>query len=168
MRIRRFSPVGLALAGLLAACGGEAPAPAPSPSEAAPPENPPGIALSDARVQLPAVAGRPGVAYFTVTQGSGAPRAIAAVHVEGAGRAEMHATRDEGGVSRMEQVASVPVGAGKSVKFAPGGNHVMLFDLAPALAAGTATELTVTFDNGDKATIAAPVQAAGTGMDMTP
>src|SRR5688500_1125928 len=112
MRKQDFRIAGPVLTALLAACGSESPLPAPSPTEHAapesPPENPPGLALGDARVQLPAVAGRPGAAYFTVSQGSGAPRAIAAVHVKGAARAEMHATHESGGVSRMEQVSTVP------------------------------------------------------------
>ena len=65
---------GLALA--LTGCGEKAPQePAAASSSAdATPENAPGIALTDAIVQLPVVAGRPGVAYFTVSQGNGAPR----------------------------------------------------------------------------------------------
>jgi copper(I)-binding protein len=56
---------------------------------------------------------------------------------------------------------AVPLESGKSVEFKPGGNHVMLFDLAPTLKAGGVTELTITLDNGDKATTKAKVLGPG-------
>lgn len=163
--------IGLALAG----CGGSksddsAPATGAAPDET--PENAPGIALTDAVVQLPIIAGRPGVAYFTLSQGSGAPRKIAAVHIDGAGRAEMHESKTVNGVVSMDAVKEVPLEAGKSVAFAPGGYHVMLFDLDASLKAGGTAELTITLDNGDKASTTAKVEAAGggsgkmDGMDM--
>jgi copper(I)-binding protein len=51
------------------------------------------------------------------------------------------------------------------VKFEPGGYHAMLFDLDPALTGGVPAELTVTFDNGDKASVAAAVARAGAGAE---
>ena len=57
------------------------PEPAPTTQAEAAPENAPGITLGQARVQLPVVPGRPAVAYFTLSQANGAPRAVAAVHV---------------------------------------------------------------------------------------
>jgi copper(I)-binding protein len=157
--------LGSALAAALAACQAQAPEPAPTEAADATPENAPGIALGDARVQLPAVSGRPGVAYFSVSQANGAPRKLVAVHVDGAGRSELHQTVQEGGVSSMKPVAEVPIGPGRTVKFEPGGYHAMLFNLDPSLAAGKPAELTVTFDNGDKASVAASVGTVGAGAE---
>ena len=141
----------------LGACG-EAPEVPPEKGAAtAPPEAPPGISLSDARVQLPAVSGRPGVAYFTISQSSGPPRTVAGVAVELAGRAEMHETMNKGEAMTMQPVEAVPLESGKNVEFAPGGKHVMLFDLDPKLRFEDSVELTVTFDGGDKATARARV-----------
>ncbi len=156
-----LSSLALALTG----CGEKAPQePAAASSSAdATPENAPGIALTDAIVQLPVVAGRPGVAYFTVSQGNGAPRKVAAVHVDGAGRAEMHESKMENGVSSMSPVKEVALEPGKTVEFKPGGFHVMLFDVADTLKAGGTTELTITLDNGDKATVVAKVTSPGGG-----
>ena len=151
---------GLALA--LASCGSSEPQPAPSAAAQPSPEAPPGITLSDARIQLPLVSGRPGAAYFTVSQANGAPRKIVAVAVEMAARAEMHETK--GGT--MAPVSEVPVGAGKTVKFAPGGYHVMLFELDPKLRFAKDAELTVTFDGGDKASARAPVTTMQETMEL--
>lgn len=129
------------------------------------PESAPGIALTDAVVRLPLASGRPGVAYFTVSQGSGAPRKIAGVYVDGIGRAEMHESMMEGDHGTMAPVKDVPLEPGKAVEFKPGGFHVMLYDFGTGLTAGGTTELTVTLDNGDKITTTAKVEAPG-GMAM--
>ena len=155
----RIIGVGLASCLLLGlgACGEAPKLPVETEAVEAPPEAPPGISVSDARVQLPAVSGRPGVAYLTVSQSSGPPRAIAAVSVEMAGRTEMHETIKAGEAMTMKPVESVPLESGKSVEFAPGGKHIMLFDLDPKLRFEDSVELTVTFDGGDKATAPAKV-----------
>ena len=151
---------GLALA--LTACGSNEPKPSPSEAAQPSPDAPPGITLSDARIQLPLVSGRPAAAYFTVSQANGAPRKVVGVAVEMAGRAEMHETR--GGT--MAPVSEVEVGPGKTIKFAPGGYHVMLFDLDPKLRFTKGAELTVTFDGGDKASARAAVTTMADTMEM--
>ena len=140
-----------ALALGLGGCDGGTPAPQASPTAQVVPENPPGIVLSDARIQLPAVSGRPGAAYFTVSQASGAPRSIAGVTVAMVGRTELHETMKSGGASSMKPLKTVPLASGQSVAFEPGGRHVMLFDLDPKLRFEDQTDLTVRFDNGDEA-----------------
>ena len=126
------------------------------------PTGAPGIALTDAVIQLPLVAGNPGVAYFTVSQGADGARKLVGVSVDGAGRTEMHESKTAGGVSSMDEVKAVAIEPGKTVAFAPGGYHVMLFDVDKALKPGMTRELTATFDNGDKTTVLAKVQS-GTG-----
>lgn len=166
--MRKLAIIGLsALALSLGACGQKAedPTDQASSSAAAGPESAPGVTVTDAMVRLPAVPGTPGAAYFTVSQGSGAPRTIASVYVEGAQRAEMHETVTKNGISSMQQVKDVPIEAGKSAEFKPGGLHVMLFDVADSLKVGGTTELTITLDNGDKVSVPARVEALGGGSD---
>ena len=151
---------GLALA--LSACGSNEPKPSPSAELDYPPDAPPGITLSDARIQLPLVSGRPGAAYFNVSQANGASRRVVGVAVEMAGRAEMHETRG----STMAPVSEVEVGPGKTIKFAPGGYHVMMFDLDPKLRFVKDAELTLTFDGGDKASARAAVTTMADTMEM--
>lgn len=166
--MRKLAIIGLsALALSLGACGQKAEDPTDQASSSAPagPESAPGVTVTDAMVRLPAVPGTPGAAYFTVSQGSGAPRKIASVYVEGAQRAEMHETVTKNGISSMQQVKDVPIEAGKSAEFKPGGLHVMLFDVADSLKAGGTTELTITLDSGDKVSVPARVEALGGGSD---
>lgn len=150
---------GLALA--LAACQqSEAPAPSESETLAPLPDAKPGLAGSDARLVLPAVEGRPGVAYFVLHNGSAKNVDIAAVHIDGVGRAEMHNTVG----SSMKPVETVPVEPGKDVTFAPGSLHVMAFDIDSALVPGGAGEMTLTFAGGDKLSMPIKIEAMGSGM----
>ena len=152
---------------MLSGCGDSTPAPDEPEltQEITEPDPETGIMLSDASVRLPAVDGRPGVAYFTVQAPDDAGLEIVSVFVDNVGRAELHRTVEEGGVNRMETVESVMVPAGESVSFEPGGYHVMLFDVGPAMVASGMAEMTVSFANGDKASVAAPVSAAGDEME---
>ena len=157
--MRLFVAAGLAVLPLaLAACQPSAPEPA---STASAPDAAPGIALEDAVIQLPAVAGRPGAAYFTVSQNGGSPRKLVAVYVEGAKRSEMHQSGMKDGLMTMAEVTEVVLGDGKSVVFKPGGYHAMLFDVDPALKAGGTAEVTITLDNGDKVSAPAKIRTVG-------
>lgn len=177
MRLHRLAlPVLAAPVLALAACGQQSAEPTGAASSLASdapatvangPAAPAGLVISDATVNLPAVSGNPGVAYFTLSQTGGPAQKIVAVHVDGFERAELHESRSEGGVSSMGQVQSVDVTPDKPATFAPGGLHVMLFDAKALPKPGSTVELTVTLDNGDKISAPAQVQGAGGGaMDM--
>ncbi|MBB3991107.1 copper chaperone PCu(A)C [Croceicoccus naphthovorans] len=145
----------------LAACGAEAPAPAPTEAVDVPAaaDAPAGVSLTAAEVRMPAVTGRPGVAYFTIA--SEDPRTIVGVSVMGAGRAEMHQTTSQDGKMSMALVEEIALQPGEPIAFQSGGYHAMLFDMDATIAPGGTTDLTITFANGDKASIAANVVPAG-------
>jgi copper(I)-binding protein len=74
-------------------------------------------------------------------------------------RAELHPSDAAGGVGHqhgavgsgtvtMEQVAEVVIEAGATVEFRPGGNHIMLVDLAGPLERGDAFTATLQFSSG--------------------
>lgn len=161
--MRRLAPA-LVFALLITAACSRAPETAPSAAAPYGPDAPAGMGISDARVQLPAVPGRPAVAYFTLNPGAKASGELAAVHVDHFARAEMHESRMEGGMMTMAPVTRVPLTPGKPITFAPGGFHVMLFDGDGKLAAGQTTELTATLANGDKISAIAKVIATGGAM----
>lgn len=144
MRTTILASFALALG--VAGCGGE-----PAQSEAtANPDAPAGITITDARMNLPGVAGNPGAVYFTVANASERDMNIRAAFVDGAGSAAIHQMGEFNRAPVMEDVMQVPVPAGGSVAFEPGGLHVMAMDLDEGLAAGGETEVTLTFLGGDK------------------
>ncbi|WP_066556354.1 copper chaperone PCu(A)C [Croceicoccus bisphenolivorans] len=148
----------------LAACNSGTPDAEPTEAVDVPvaADAPAGVSLSNAEVRMPAVTGRPGAAYFSIS--SQEPRKIVGVSVMGAATSEMHETSETGGAMTMAKVDEVSLQPGELLSFQPGGYHVMLFDMDATIAPGGTADLTITFDNGDKASIPARVVGAG-GMD---
>ena len=79
----------------------------------------------------------------------------------GAGRAELHASMQMDGEMTMDSVGQVLVNAGDEETFEPGGYHVMVFDLDPAIAAGDTAEMTLTVVGGKQKSFPVEVRAAG-------
>ncbi|WP_349676232.1 copper chaperone PCu(A)C [Sphingomonas sp. UBA978] len=117
------------------------------------------VAVDDAWIRLPAVPGRPGAAYFTL-EGGPSNATLINVSADIAIRAEIHESMTgAGGMTGMKPLASVAVPAKTDTAFAPGGRHVMLFDINPKAKAGRIYNLTLNFANG--ARIYAPAMAVG-------
>lgn len=140
----------------IAALGPTACSEAPEPAETGP-EAPEGISVTNARLMLPAVAGNPGAVYFDVANAGTTGKMIRAASVTGAGSAMMHTTTEAG----MQETLQVMVEPGQTLKFEPGGAHLMAMNLADTVAAGGQTEVTLTFVGGDKISFPADVRAAG-------
>jgi len=148
----------------LAACGGEVKQTeaADSQTEAAATSEtgPTGGAL-----RLSVTPDRPSAAYLTLVGGD-APKVLTGVSSPDAERVELHETKREGDITMMGAVEQIEVPAGGTVKFEPGGLHVMAFDLDAKLVAGGTAEMTLTFADGDK--LSAPLKiesrTGGDGM----
>ncbi|MBK7284559.1 MAG: copper chaperone PCu(A)C [Sphingomonadales bacterium] len=122
---------------------------------------PKAASVDSAWVRLPAVAGRPGAAYFTIHGGAvedrlmevGSPQAI---------RTEMHDMSMDGGVMKMAAIeGGLAVPAKGEVAFTSGGKHVMLFDISPQALPGGKMTLTFIMASGQKLETEAAVVAAG-------
>lgn len=121
---------------------------------------------SDAWVRLPAVEGNPGAAYFKLDAGS-EPVMLLDVGAKFAVRTELHESMagdhagGHGSMMSMKPLKQVAVPAGQSVTFAPGGKHVMLFDVSPQVKAGDKVPLTLALANGKNIEVQASVVGAG-------
>jgi copper(I)-binding protein len=144
----------------LAACSTKPAAVTPS-AQANDPTAAPVLTISDAVVQLPAVPGRPAVAYFVATPGDQAKGTLVAVQVDHFGRAAMHDSVMIGGTMTMNPIDALPIDPAKPLIFAPAGRHVMLFDGDGTLKPGGTTTITLKLDNGSKYTAQAKVTAPG-------
>ncbi len=121
----------------------------------------PSAAVDGAWVRLPAVAGRPGAAYFTLKAGA-TPLTLLSLKTPAAVRTELHESMaGHSGMMTMTPLPQVDVPADGTVAFAPGGKHAMLFDIDPALKAGGTTRVTLAFADGT--TIEAPATIRGAG-----
>ena len=162
----RFSRISaLVLAAVLAGCSGKSPettqTTAAEATTAAAPETKPGLSLEGGRLVLPAVAGNPAAAYFTLTNNSPKAVTVAAVDVAGSMMVMLHETKQAGGHSTMGDLAPPVLQPGQSVAFAPGGKHVMIHDVPPEWKVGGTTELTLTFADGDKLSAPLTIMAPG-------
>ncbi|KWV96003.1 copper chaperone PCu(A)C [Erythrobacter sp. AP23] len=156
MKFTRFAPLALAFTTVaLAGCSGEA------EEAAAPAAEDVTLEVSNARLMLPAVSGRPGAIYFDVENTGEKNYAIRRADVEGASNAELHGSMEMDGQMMMDSVGQILVNAGESESLEPGGFHVMVFDLDPALEAGGSTEMTLTVVGGKTKTFPVEIRAAG-------
>src|SRR6188768_510190 len=106
-----WSALAMGVAALGPVACGEAPEQA-----AAGPAVPEGIAVTNARLMLPAVKGNPGAVYFDIANSGDENRMIRAASVKGAASAMMHATTGD----TMQETLQVMVPTGETVKFEPG------------------------------------------------
>lgn len=113
--------------------------------------------VSGAWVKLPVIAGRPGAAYMQII----APKAdrLVAVSSPQAQSAMIHESSMEGGIMRMDEVAGLALPAGRAVRLAPGGAHIMLFGLKP-VQPGARISLRLEFEKAGVVQVEAKAQAA--------
>ena len=119
-----------------------------------------GVRVSEVWSRATAAGGKNGAVYFTL-HGEGAADALVGANAPVAEKTELHETVAENGVMRMRPVPSVKVPPGQTVRFAPGGLHVMLLGLHAPLQEGARFPLTLTFEKGGRVTVEAVVQKAG-------
>jgi len=148
----------LSLAALgLAGCGSDG---AQQQTETAP-EGFPGITVTNGRLVLPTVKGNPGAVYFDISYDGDDVAVLRAADVAGAKSAMLHETVEANGQSSMQESMPIKINKGATIKFEPGGRHVMAMDLDDTLQPGGTTEVTLTFTGGDKMSFPAQILAPG-------
>lgn len=120
----------------------------------------PVASVENAWVRLPAAPGLPAAGYFAADLSS--PRdAIVAVTSPSAQRIEMHQSVSERGVSRMVPVERVGREGVEAIRFEPGGRHLMIHGLDPALRPTDQIELNFRFAQAPPVSVRARVAQAG-------
>lgn len=84
-----------------------------------------GVHIENAEFRAPLGSSGIGVAYFTITSDK-ADRIVAIFSPE-AEKIEIHSSVTQGGNVSMKQLDGVDLPAGETVRFAPGGMHLMVF-----------------------------------------
>jgi copper(I)-binding protein len=106
-------------------------------------------------------AAQTGAIYFTLHNAGHSDDRLIAASTPAAKKAELHTHIMDGNIMKMRQVEAISVPAGKDVRLAPGGYHVMLMGLNGPLKQGSEIQLTLTFEKAGKVTVTTPVMAAG-------
>lgn len=125
-----------------------------------------GIRVDQAWARASAGAATTGAAYVTLIGGAQADQMTGASTPVSAS-ASVHTTAEDNGVMRMRAVPMVPIPAGQTVTFKPGGLHIMLEGLKHPLTAGQSFPLTLTFAHAAPVTVDVPVRALGRDMPAT-
>jgi copper(I)-binding protein len=102
----------------------------------------------------PAVAGGTAVGYLTLVNHGRSPVALVKAESPLARKAEIHRSAMAGGVMSMTATPSVAVPPGGTVRFAPGGYHLMFLGLSKTLAPGDRLPATLRFSDGRQAQVA--------------
>lgn len=90
-----------------------------------------------------------GAAYFTLKNTGDKPLTLLSATSPLSKRVELHEHSHENGVMKMRKVqAGLEIAPGKTLSFAPGGLHVMLFGMKQSLGEGADLPLVLKFNNG--------------------
>ncbi len=103
-----------------------------------------------------------GGAYMTIeNKGSASDRLLGGA-ADIAGKVEVHEMATVDGIMKMRPIErGLTIEPGKTVKLAPGGYHLMLFDLKKPLKQGDKVPVTLQFERAGKVDISLDVQGVG-------
>jgi copper(I)-binding protein len=120
-----------------------------------------GLEVIGARVDYPA---NPAVAAvrMEIVNDSDADDTLIAVSSPDADASVHRSTTSADGVASMDHITELPIPAGETVEFAPGGLHVMLEEPDRDLEIGDEVELVLTFERAGEQRLTVPVVEPGT------
>jgi periplasmic copper chaperone A len=103
-----------------------------------------------------------GGGYLTIENKGSAPDRLIGGSAEIAGKVEVHEMAMKNGVMTMRPLDNgLTIEPGKTVKLAPGGYHLMMFDLKSPLKQGDKLPLTLDFEKAGKVKLSLDVEGVG-------
>jgi periplasmic copper chaperone A len=131
---------------------GAACSPAQTPADAT------GLQVSEARVRALIPGQSKTVGYFTAHNAGSEALVLTGARSDAVRAIEIHTTQHDGDMVRMRRLDDVVIAAGETVRFEPGGRHLMLFDAADL---GDALEIVLLGAGGDEVHVTFRVMPAG-------
>lgn len=103
-----------------------------------------------------------GGGYMTIENKGASPDRLIGGSADIADKAQLHEMTTVNGVMKMRPLEEgVTIEPGKTIKLAPGGIHLMLFDLKGPLKQGDKVPVTLQFEKAGKANVTLDVQGVG-------
>ena len=100
--------------------------------------------------------------YLTIENKGQVPDRLVGGAGDIAGKVEVHEMAMDNGVMKMRPLdKGLTIEPGKTVKLAPGGYHLMMFDLKGPLKQGDKVPVTLEFEKAGKVTLSLDVQGVG-------
>ncbi len=118
------------------------------------------LLVKDVVVNLSPVEGNPSAGYATI-EGGPDDVSLVSVTADDVMRMEMHETVEENGMAMMKSLDKVPVPAGETVKFEPGGKHLMIWGVGGGSVAQGSLRMIFIFSNDDRIQVDAIIKKAG-------
>jgi periplasmic copper chaperone A len=116
----------------------------------------PALQVSDAQAAVP-LAGSSQL-VLTVTNSGDGDDALVGVETDAALAIELHETRIADDRATMVSLDEVPLPAGETVRFRPGGLHLMMIAPSDEVVLGATFDVTLRFDRSDPVTTTAEVR----------
>ena len=117
-----------------------------------------GLTVDNPYVRLAPPGAQATGAFMTIRNSGSADRKLVKAESTAAKMVQLHNHINENGVMKMRQVDSIDIKANAQTELKPGSYHVMLIDLTAPLKEGDAVPITLTFDDGTRTQITAPVR----------
>jgi copper(I)-binding protein len=100
--------------------------------------------------------------YLTIENKGSAPDRLVGGTADIAGKVEVHEMSMNNGVMTMRHLEKgLPIEPGKTVKLAPGGNHLMIMELKSPFKQGDKVPVTLEFEKAGKVSLSLDVQSVG-------
>lgn len=100
--------------------------------------------------------------YLVIENKGTTPDRLVSVSADIAGKSEIHEMAMDNGVMKMRPLdKGLTIDPGKTVKFAPGGYHLMLQELKGPFKQGDKVPVTLQFEKAGKVNVSLDVQAVG-------
>jgi copper(I)-binding protein len=90
----------------------------------------------------------PAGGYFTATNGTGRELSIIGASSDACGMLMLHQSSNKGGMSGMDMLDRVIVAAGSTIRFAPGGYHLMCENPTPKMKIGSRVGVLLKLSDG--------------------
>jgi copper(I)-binding protein len=106
-----------------------------------------------------------GAAYLTIMNHGSEPDRLIGVSADIARVANIHQATEENGVASMRAVDELEIAPHSEQALAPGGMHIMLFDLKQPLKEGAHFKLILQFERAGEVSVDVPVGGVAAGSD---
>lgn len=123
-----------------------------------------GVQAHDAWVALTPPGAHATAGFMTLHNGGEADVDLVAAAADGFDAVELHRSFNENGMHRMVEQERIAIPAGEAVRLAPGGYHIMLIGLQRPLEEGDSVPIELTFDNGSRLVVEAPIKRRSQAM----
>lgn len=99
--------------------------------------------------------------YLTIANTAAEADQLIAASSRRAGRVEIHEMIADGAVMRMRRTPALEIPAGGETALAPGGAHLMFFEVDPGFSVGEMIPVRLVFQRGGEVDVDMPVRARG-------